>query len=280
MPSYEANDPMNIPDILASIRWQDVVDIAIVSVLIYWIIILIKGTKAVQMIFGLALIIVAFIISRKGELLTFHWILNSFLSSIILVIIVIFQSDIRRALTTVGKNPFFSGTDSAGESNFLEELIRASVSLVGKNIGALIVLERKTGLREYIEGGTDLEAKVSKELIGSIFTPPSPLHDGAVIIRDGRIAAAGCLLPLSMDTEISSDMGTRHRAAIGLTQETDAVAIIISEETGTISLALDGKITRNLDATALRKILLRLFQRKGPTSVPIKAGRILERLFH
>jgi diadenylate cyclase len=280
MPSYEASDPMNIPDILASIRWQDVVDIAIVSVLIYWIIILIKGTKAVQMIFGLALIIVAFIISRKGELLTFHWILNSFLSSIILVVIVIFQNDIRRALTTVGKNPFFSGTDSAGESNFLEELIRASVSLVGKNIGALIVLERNTGLGEYIEGGIDLGAKVSKELIGSIFAPPSPLHDGAVIIRDGKIAAAGCLLPLSMDTEISGDMGTRHRAAIGLTQETDAVVIIISEETGTISLALDGKITRNLDATALRKILLRLFQHKGPKSVPIKAGRILERLFH
>jgi uncharacterized protein (TIGR00159 family) len=280
MPSYEAKDPMNIPDILANIRWQDVVDIAIVSVLIYWIIILIKGTKAVQMIFGLALIIVAFIISRKGELLTFHWILNSFLSSIILVIIVIFQSDIRRALTTVGKNPFFSGTDSAGESNFLEELIRASVSLAGKNIGVLIVLERNTGLREYIEGGIDLEAKVSKELIGSIFAPPSPLHDGAVIIRDGKVAAAGCLLPLSMDTEISSDMGTRHRAAIGLTQETDAVVIIISEETGTISLALDGKITRNLDVNALRKILLRLFQRKGPKSVSTKAGRILERLFH
>ncbi len=271
---------MNIPDILASIRWQDVADIAIVSVLIYWIIILIKGTKAVQMIFGLALIIIAFIISRKGELLTLRWILNSFLSSIILVIIVIFQNDIRRALTTVGKNPFFPGIDFAGQSQFFEELIRASISLVNKKIGALIVLERKTGLREYIEGGIDLEAKVSKELIGSIFTPPSPLHDGAVIIRNGRIAAAGCLLPLSMDTEISSDMGTRHRAAIGLTRETDAAVIIISEETGTISLALDGKITRNLDATALSKILTRLFQRKRSTEIQSKAGKLLERLFH
>ena len=271
---------MNILDMLVSIRWQDVVDIAIVSVLIYWIIILIKGTKAVQMIFGLALIIVAFIISRKGELLTLHWILNSFLSSIILVIIVIFQNDIRRALTTVGKNPFFTGTGFTEESQFFEELIRASVSLVSKKIGALIVLERKTGLREYIEGGIDLEAKVSKELIGSIFTPPSPLHDGAVIIRNGKIAAAGCFLPLSMDIEISSDMGTRHRAAIGLTQETDAIVIIISEETGTISLALDGKVTRNLDANALRKILQRLFQRKRNTEFQAKPWRSLERLFH
>jgi len=271
---------MSIPGILASIRWQDIVDIAIVSVLIYWIIILIKGTKAVQMIFGLALIIVAFIISRKGELLTLHWILDSFLSSIILVIIVIFQHDIRRALTTVGKNPFFMGMGFTEESHFFEELIRASVSLASKKIGALIVFERNTGLREYIEGGIDLEAKVSKELIGTIFTPPSPLHDGAVIIRGGKIAAAGCFLPLSMEEEITNDMGTRHRAAIGLTKETDAAVIIISEETGTISLALDGKITRNLDAPALRKIFQRLFQQKEPKKLQIGLGKFLERLFH
>jgi diadenylate cyclase len=271
---------MSIPDILVSIRWQDVIDIAIVSALIYWIIILIKGTKAVQMIFGLALIIVAFIISRRGELLTLHWILNSFLSSIILVIIVIFQNDIRRALTTVGKNPFFRGMSFTEESHFFEELIRASLSLASKKIGALIVFERNTGLGEYIEGGIDLEAKASKELIGSIFTPTSPLHDGAVIIRDGKIAAAGCFLPLSMDGEIDSDMGTRHRAAIGLTKETDAAVIVISEETGSISLALDGRITRNLDAPALRKILQRLFERKGPRRFQLRSGKLRERLFH
>jgi len=264
---------MNIIDILAGIRWQDAVDIAIVSFLIYWIIILVKGTKAVQMIFGLALIIIAFIISRKGELLTLHWILNSFLSSIILVIIVIFQHDIRRALTTVGKNPLFTGFGFTEESLFFEELIRASVSLANKKIGALIVFERNTGLREYIEGGTDLDAKVSKELIESIFTPPSPLHDGAVIIRDGKVAAAGCLLPLSMDTEIGSDMG-------GLTKETDAAVIIISEETGTMSLALDGRITRNLDAPALGKILQRLFQRKGRRGFQLKTRKFVDRLSH
>jgi diadenylate cyclase len=271
---------MNIIDILVGIRWQDVVDIAIVSFLIYWIIILVKGTKAVQMIFGLALIIIAFIVSRKGELLTLHWILNSFLSSIILVIIVIFQNDIRRALTTVGKNPLFTGFGFAEESLFFEELIRASVSLASKKIGALIVFERNTGLREYIEGGTDLDAKVSTELIVSIFTPPSPLHDGAVIIRDGKVAAAGCLLPLSMDTEISNDMGTRHRAAIGLTKETDAAVIIISEETGTMSLALDGRITRNLDAPALGKILQRLFQRKRRRGLQLKTGKFVDRVSH
>jgi uncharacterized protein (TIGR00159 family) len=251
---------MNVPDIL---RWQDIVDIAIVSVLIYWIITFIKGTRAVQMIFGLALIIVAFYISRTGELLTLHWILNTFWISIPLVIIVIFQHDIRRALTTFGKNPFFTGIDRAEESHVFEELIMASASLASKKIGALIVLERKTGLGEYIEGGIDLEARVSKELIGSIFHPPSPLHDGAMIIRGGKIAAAGCLLPLSMDSEVGNDMGTRHRAAIGLTKETDAVVIVVSEETGTISFVLEGKITRNLDPTTLRKILQRLFQPKG-----------------
>ncbi|UCD72262.1 MAG: diadenylate cyclase CdaA [Syntrophobacterales bacterium] len=267
---------MNIPDILAGIRWQDIVDIVIVSVLIYWIIIFIKGTRAVQMIFGLALIIIAFYISRKGELLALHWILNTFWTSIIVLIIVIFQNDIRRALTTVGKNPFFTGIGFTEESHFFEDLIRASVSLANKRIGALIVFERNTGLREYIEGGIDLEAKVSKELIGSIFTPPSPLHDGAVIIRDRKIAAAGCLLPLSMDSEVGNDLGTRHRAAIGLTKETDAAVIIISEETGTISLALEGKITRNLDAPALRKILQRLFQRAQRTQkVSGKSGEIL-----
>jgi DNA integrity scanning protein DisA with diadenylate cyclase activity len=140
---------MNFPDILATIRWQDIVDIAIVSVLIYWIIIFIKGTRAVQMIVGLALIIAAFIISRKGDLLTLHWILNTFFSSIILVIIVIFQHDIRRVLTTVGKNPFFTGTSLADGSHVFEELIKATVSLANKKIGALIVLERKTGLGEY-----------------------------------------------------------------------------------------------------------------------------------
>jgi len=271
---------MNIPDILASIRWQDVVDIAIVSVLIYWIIILIKGTRAVQMIFGLALIIVAFIVSRKGDLLTLHWILNTFLSSILVFIIVIFQHDIRRALTTFGKNPFFTGTGTVNESHFFEELITATTSLASKKIGALIALERETGLREYIEGGIDLDAVVSKELIGSIFQPLSPLHDGAMIIRHGKIAAAGCLLPISMDSQVSSDMGTRHRAAIGLTKETDAAVIVISEETGTISFALEGKITRNLDTTTLRRILLRLFEAKGPRRLQLKGGKLFARIFH
>lgn len=271
---------MNIPDILANIRWQDVVDIAIVSVLIYWIIILIKGTRAVQMIFGLALIIVAFIVSRKGDLLTLHWILNTFLSSILVFIIVIFQHDIRRALTTFGKSPFFTGTGTVDESRFFEELTTATASLASNKIGALIVLERETGLREYIEGGIDLDAVVSKELIGSVFQTHSPLHDGAMIIRNGKIAAAGCLLPISMDSQVSSDMGTRHRAAIGLTKETDAAVIVISEETGTISFALEGKITRNLDTATLRRILLRLFEAKGPRRFQLKGGKFFERLFH
>ncbi|GBD25160.1 Cyclic di-AMP synthase CdaA [bacterium HR30] len=244
-------------DFLAALRIQDAIDILLISYIIYRIIDLIRGTRAVQMLIGLGIVFLAFLSSQYFELYTLNWILDNFLSSILLVIVVIFQDDIRRALTQVGTRPFL-GTTKWIEPGELEEIVRAAVALASKRIGALIVLQREVGLNQYIEVGTRLDARVSKELILSIFLPNSPIHDGAVIIHHGRIIAAGCFLPLTTNPHVSRTLGTRHRAAIGLTEETDAVVVVISEEEGAISLVREGRITRDVDAGTLRTTLQKL----------------------
>lgn len=244
-------------ELLSNFRFRDAIDIFIIAFFIYRIIDLIRGTRAVQMLIGLSVVFLAFISSQYFELYTLNWILDNFLSSILLVIVVIFQDDIRRALTEVGTRPFF-GTEPKLHGQDLEEIIRASVSLASKRIGALMALQREVGLNAYVEVGTRLDARVSKELITSIFLPPSPIHDGALIIHQGRIIAAGCFLPLTTNPHVSKTLGTRHRAAIGLTEETDAVVIVISEEEGSISLVREGRITRGVDAGTLRTTLQRL----------------------
>lgn len=244
-------------ELLSNFRFRDAIDILIITFFIYRIIDLIRGTRAVQMLIGLAVVFLAFLSSQYFELYTLNWILDNFLSSILLVIVVIFQDDIRRALTEVGTRPFF-GTEPKLHGQDLEEIIRAAVSLASKRIGALIVLQREVGLNAYVEVGTRLDARVSKELITSIFLPPSPIHDGALIVHQGRIIAAGCFLPLTTNPHVSKTLGTRHRAAIGLTEETDAVVIVISEEEGSISLVREGRITRGVDAGTLRTTLQRL----------------------
>ncbi len=244
-------------DFFAALRIQDAIDILLIAYVIYRIIDLIRGTRAVQMLIGLGVVFVAFLSSQYFELYTLNWILDNFLSSILLVIVVIFQDDIRRALTQVGTRPFF-GTTKWIEPGELEEIVRAAVALASKRIGALIVLQREVGLNQYIEVGTRLDARVSKELIQSIFLPNSPIHDGAVIIHHGRIVAAGCFLPLTSNPHVSRTLGTRHRAAIGLTEETDAIVVVISEEEGAISLVREGRITRDVDAGTLRTTLQKL----------------------
>lgn len=238
------------------LNWiKDVVDIAIVWYVIYRIILLVRGTRAAQMLVGLAVVIIAFIISQSLELNTLYWILDNFLSSIILIIIVIFQHDIRRALSQFGRNPFLGPRISSLEAEVIEEIMKASTSLASKRIGALIVIGRKVGLREYIESGVEIDSLVAKELILSVFLPYSPIHDGAVIIQEGRIIAAGCFLPLTVNPNVSKELGTRHRAAIGMSEETDALVVVISEETGRISLAIDGSMISNLDGPSLRERL-------------------------
>jgi len=246
-------------ELLSNFRVQDAIDIAIIAFVIYRIIDLIRGTRAVQMLIGLAVVFLTYLSSQYFSLYTLNWILDNFLSSILLVIVVIFQDDIRRALTQVGTRPFF-GAEPRLQGQDVEEIVRAAVSLASKRIGALIVLPRDVGLNQYIEVGTPLDAKVSKELITSIFLPTSPIHDGALIIQHGRIIAAGCFLPLTTNPHVSKTLGTRHRAAIGLTEETDAIVVVISEEEGAISLVREGRITRDVDAGTLRTTLQKLLQ--------------------
>ena len=242
--------------------WRDTLDIIIVAFVIYRVILLIQGTRAAQMLKGFSIIILVYFVAQKAELMILHWILTNFLSSIILVIIIIFQHDIRRALTRVGTVPFFTYSETIEESKVLDEVMKAAVSLANKKIGALVVLERETGLKDYVDIGDKLDASVSKEILQSIFLPNSPLHDGAIIIQDGRITAAGALLPLTTNPVFDKSLGTRHRAALGLTEETDAVVVVVSEERGKVSIVEGGVITQDLDTEVLKNNLMKHFHKK------------------
>ncbi|MFC1523156.1 diadenylate cyclase CdaA [Thermodesulfobacteriota bacterium] len=244
-------------DVLKSLRVQDLFDIAIVAFIIYRIILLIRGTRAVQMLAGIMVLIIVYFAAREFELLTLNWLLGNFLSSIFLIIIIIFQRDIRRALTQVGQTPFTKTYDDTIHS--LGEIVMAAQYLSQRKIGCLIVIERETGLKDYIESGHIIDANLSKQLLVSLFHTDSPLHDGGVIIRNNRILTAGCVLPLTKNPYISKQLGTRHRAAIGLSEETDAVIVVVSEENQQISLVQHGAITSNLDKSALRSRLDAIF---------------------
>jgi uncharacterized protein (TIGR00159 family) len=195
--------------------------------------------------------------SRALGLLTLNWILDNFLGSIILVIIVIFQSDIRRALTQVGSAPLFVAAERMVQhsEDIVDEVVQASMALAEKKVGALIAIEREVGLNEYMEIGTRLDARVSRELVESVFLPHSPIHDGALVIQKGRVSAVRCLLPLSSNPNLRKTWGTRHRAALGVTEETDAVAIVVSEQEGTAALVVGGNVTENIDGVRMRSAL-------------------------
>lgn len=243
-----------LPELLRrpSISWWDALDIALVSVLIYELLVLIRGTRAVQMALSGGFLIGLFFLSRFLELETINWVIRMLGTSAVFAIIVLFQADIRRALAHFGRASFFryfEGASSADET--VEELVVAATNLSARHIGAIIVIERQIGLRNYIEGGIPLDATITYDLVASIFQPGSPLHDGAAIVQGDRIAAAACFLPLSVNPRVSRDLGTRHRAALGLTEENDAVAIVVSEETGAISVATDGNLERGLSPVAL-----------------------------
>ena len=245
-------------DVIQFLRWQDIVDILLVSFIIYRTILLIRGTRAVQMLIGIAVLIVIYFGARELELLTLYWLLRTLLSSIFLIIIIVFQGDIRRALTQVGKTPFYKSYDDALQ-NTIQVVVAGSRYLSRRRIGGLIVIERETGLRDYIESGHKVDANLTTELLVSLFLPSSPLHDGGVIIHNNRIQTAGCLLPLTKNPYINKRYGTRHRAAIGLSEETDAVIVVISEETQEISLVQHGSITTVSDETVLLNKLEEIF---------------------
>src|SRR3989454_4220677 len=242
-----------------AVSWYDVLDVAIVSILIYELLLLIRGTRAVQMALSGGFLIGLFFVSRWLQLETVNWLITNLAGYVVFAIIVLFRADIRRALAHFGRAPFFryfERLESADET--IEELVVAASSLAARRIGAIMVIERQIGLRNYIEGGIPLDATVTYDLLASVFQPGSPLHDGAVIVQADRIAAAACFLPLSVNPRLSKDLGTRHRAALGLTEENDAIAIVVSEETGTISVAMGGDLERHLSADALRTRLATL----------------------
>ncbi|WP_028842114.1 diadenylate cyclase CdaA [Thermodesulfovibrio yellowstonii] len=244
---------------LSQLRWQDLLDIIIVSYIIYKIFILVKGTRAARMLIGVGVLLALSLLSRFLELYTLDWLIQSFWTQIVIVLIILFQPEIRKALAQMGETPLFHRFSSAEEMKTIEEIVKASQSLANKKIGALVVFEREVSLAEYIEIGVPLDAKVTKELLMSIFHPTSPIHDGAVIIKGNKALAAGCFLPIKLGADLSKTYGTRHRAALGITEETDAVAVIISEETGAISLAVHGQLESNLDMEKLRQRLTNLF---------------------
>ncbi len=236
--------------------WWDLVDIAIVSFLVYEFLKLIRGTRAVQMGVGTLFIVAMFYISRLAPLQTVNWLIRNMGFYLAFAAIVIFQSDIRRALAHFGQAPFFryfNRQEAADET--IEEVVVAATMLSSQKVGAIIAVEREIGLRNYIESGIPLDAMLTYDLLVTIFHPGSALHDGAVIIQENRVAAAACFLPLTVNPQISRELGTRHRAAIGLTEEGDAVAVIVSEETGFISVAIDGRIDRRLSPEDLRSRL-------------------------
>jgi len=242
------------------VEWLDIVDIAIISYVIYRLILLIRGTRAEQLVKGLIVLLLATVISDQVGLDTLHWTLRQTMTVGLIAIPIVLQPELRRALEHLGRGKIFQSTyfstSSQDFDNMLDELTKAISVLVKKRIGALIVMERSTGLKEFADTGIEVNGQVTAELLVNIFFPRSPLHDGAVIIQGNQIAAAGCYLPMTEDPNLSKELGTRHRAGIGITEHSDALAIIVSEETGIISVANDGVLSRYLDEKKLRNLLV------------------------
>lgn len=243
-------------------------DILLVALLIYQVLIMIRGTRAVPMLLGLTVLAVIFYFARIGELTTLNWVVSRVLPYVVFALIVVFQSEIRHVLADFGRRlTFLAGSSAQGDS--YDDIVLAANLFSQHQTGALIVIEREIGLRTHIESGVPLDARLSYDLLATIFRPSAPLHDGAVIVHGDRIVAAACFLPLSMNPVLSTQLGTRHRAGIGITEETDAIAIIVSEETGGISLAVAGTIERELTVERLRDRMGKLLRRYvPPTPMP------------
>ncbi|MCQ9208075.1 MAG: diadenylate cyclase CdaA [Omnitrophica bacterium] len=259
--------------------WRPVLEIAILWYVFYHLLVFIKGTPAVQVLKGLIFLIILFFISlvvtQKLNLVIISWILPRFLAIFLISFLIIFQPELRRGLAQLGQGSilglFFR------EERITGEISEAVFLLAKKKIGAIIALEREIGLKPYIESGVFIDSKVASELIITVFMPHTPLHDGGIVIQNGRMVAAGCLFPLTHNPKVSKTLGTRHRAAVGLTDETDALVIVVSEETGTISLAREGRLTRNIDNESLTKALNSVFGSPKRPKFPFKRVFLKER---
>lgn len=256
---------------LAQLRWQDAVDIILVAVILYQVFLFLRGTQAIQVLAGMFLLFMVYLAARRLDLFTLEWILDGIVKSFLLIVIILFQADIRRVLSRVGRKAF--SPSEVSEPLIMEEISDAVETLSGQRIGGLIALERRVGLSDYLEGAVKLDALVTKDLLVSLFWPHNPTHDGAAIIQGDRIVAAGCLLPLSTNPNLDPDLGTRHRAAVGLTENSDALVLVVSETSGQISLAQGGRLLRNLSRLQLRQALKNILE-PGQN----KKGNLIERL--
>jgi diadenylate cyclase len=241
----------------------NVIDIVLVAVVIYQFLMLVRGTRAAPMLVGVAAVAIGFFIARVGRLTTLSWLVSTLVPYVVFALIVVFQAELRHALANLGSRLTLSRATSS-ESDAYDDIVLAANLFSANQTGALMIIEREIGLRTYIESGVPLDARLSYDLLATIFRPSAPLHDGAVIVQKDRIAAAACFLPLSMNPVLSTQMGTRHRAGIGITEETDAIAVIVSEESGAISLAVAGNFERDLTVEQLRERLSALLQRYVP----------------
>jgi diadenylate cyclase len=242
-------------NVFSILRWQDVVDILIVAYILYRLLLMIRGTRTVQMMLGVFVIAGGYFVAQRLELYIISWAIRNLLAYLVFVILVIFHPELRRLLAQVGQNTFFRHFYGMEKSQVIDEIVRAMEWLSTRRIGALIAIERNIGLKNYVDSGVNIDAEVSKELLSSIFISGAPLHDGAAVVKGNRLVAAACFLPLTLSTNVSKELGTRHRAAIGLTEETDAVVVIASEETGSVSVAIGGEIIRHLGSADLKRTL-------------------------
>lgn len=253
-----------LKDLFLNIRVRDIIDILIVALAFYKLFMLIRETRAEQLTKGIFVLFVLTKISEWLEFYTLNWILDTAMTVGVLAILIVFQPELRRALEYIGRSRFFtkSFVEIKGESlgEIANEIVDAVASLSRQKIGALIVIERETGLNEVVETGTKIKGKVSSNLLINIFIPNTPLHDGAVIIKEDTVKAAGCFLPLTDNQSLSKDLGTRHRAALGISEKSDSLAIVVSEETGSISIADSGSLARYLDAKTLKQILMDMYK--------------------
>jgi diadenylate cyclase len=248
---------------LNELRWQDGVDIILVAVIIYQVVLVLRGTQAIQVLAGLFLLFLGYLVARQLEFFTLEWLLDIIVKSFVIIVIILFQADIRRVLSRMGKKALAPGGLNIPLT--VEEVCDAANTMAGRHIGALIVIERYIGLSDFLEGAIRLDALVTKELLISLFWPHNPTHDGAVIIQGDRAVAAGCLMPLSHNPNLDPTLGTRHLAAVGITEQTDALALVVSETSGQISLAQAGKINRGLTRLQLRQALRDLLETPADT---------------
>lgn len=245
----------NFNFIVSNLRWQDLIDILLVWFIVYRVLMLIRRTGTVQMLSGLGILAMTYIASIWFDFHALNWILDKFFSNLFVIIVVLFQGEIRKALAHIGSHPLFSDVSKVMETHVIEEIVKGITYVNERGYGALVVIERDILVDYHIELGTDMDSKISSEIILSIFQPSTPMHDGAILVRSGRIAYAGCFLPLSKNPALDKNLGTRHRAALGLTEETDALVFVVSEETKSISIVNGGHMQPHVQTADVRKAL-------------------------